>query len=65
MPAARPGIRVIFTSGYADGAVLDRTRIDAQDPFIARPFTGEALLRKVRDVLDAPPACERHPTPLP
>jgi PAS domain S-box-containing protein len=61
--AARPGIRVLFTSGYADSAVLDRARLDARDAFIAKPFTSEGLLRKVRDVLDAKPPVGPHPTP--
>ncbi|HEX7124838.1 MAG TPA: ATP-binding protein [Thermodesulfobacteriota bacterium] len=63
--AAHPGIRVLFTSGYAESAVLDRVRIDAQEAFIAKPFTGEALVRKVRDVLEAPPPCGDPPPPLP
>jgi PAS domain S-box-containing protein len=51
----RPGLRVLFVSGYTDDAVLLRgVRID-ETPFLAKPFTPAQLVRKVRDVLDSPP----------
>lgn len=51
----RPGLRVLFASGYTDDAVLLRgVRVD-EVPFLQKPFTPAQLLRKVRDVLQAPP----------
>ena len=46
----RPGTRLLFMSGYID----DRQRVIGPDEhFIGKPFSSAALLRKIRDVLDA------------
>ncbi len=53
---ARPGTRVLFASGYTDDTVLLRgIRVDELS-FIQKPFTPDQLTRRVREVLDAPPA---------
>jgi two-component system cell cycle sensor histidine kinase/response regulator CckA len=44
----RPGIRVLFMSGYTDNAAAP-----ASAPFLRKPFTPAALALKVREVLDA------------
>ena len=50
--ATRPGLRVLYMSGYADAAI---TRLAALDgPFVQKPFPPDTLLRKVREALDAP-----------
>jgi two-component system cell cycle sensor histidine kinase/response regulator CckA len=56
MREARPELRVLFMSGYPDDAVVRQGVIEDGAPFIQKPFTLEALARKVREVLDAPPA---------
>ncbi len=48
----RPDLRVLYMSGYPPQAMRDRGELDPDAAFIAKPFTGEALLRKVREVLD-------------
>jgi CheY-like chemotaxis protein len=48
----RPGIRVIFMSGYTDDAVLHRGVLEAGVAFVQKPLTPETLTRRVRDVLD-------------
>jgi signal transduction histidine kinase/CheY-like chemotaxis protein len=54
---ARPTLRVLFMSGYADSALLRRGPIQGGSHFIQKPFTAAALGRKVRDAIDAlPPA---------
>jgi CheY-like chemotaxis protein/two-component sensor histidine kinase len=51
---ARPGIRVLFMSGYTDDEVMRRGVIDGQTAFLQKPFTPDLLAHKVREVLDAP-----------
>ena len=55
-PAAlRPGLRVVYMSGYTDEAVGQQGVIEPNTHFLQKPFTAEALLRKLRLVLDEPP----------
>lgn len=49
----RPGLRVLFMSGYTDDAVLLHGVVEATDAFIQKPFTPLSLARKVREVIDA------------
>jgi len=51
--AARPAMKVLFTSGYTDDAVLQRGVQTEQAAFLAKPYTTEGLARKVREVLDS------------
>ena len=49
----RPGIRVIYMSGYANEVVFRRGVTDTTDEFLQKPFTTIGLTRKVRSVLAA------------
>ena len=51
---ARPGIRVLFMSGYTDDEVVRRGVIEGQTAFLQKPFTPDLLAHKVREVLDVP-----------
>jgi CheY-like chemotaxis protein len=47
-----PSIRILFVSGYADSALEEKGVRMAGAAFLRKPFSPDALLRKVRDVLD-------------
>ncbi len=49
--AGRPHTRVLFMSGYADHAIVQRDIIDAGRPFLQKPFAPDRLTARVRDVL--------------
>jgi signal transduction histidine kinase/CheY-like chemotaxis protein/CHASE3 domain sensor protein len=48
----RPGIPVLFMSGYTDDEVVRRGLRDGRAAFLQKPFTPEQLAFKVRQVLD-------------
>jgi len=45
-------MKVLYMSGYADDALGEHRVLDPSVAFIKKPFTPDALARKVRDVLD-------------
>ena len=48
----RPGLKVLFTTGYSRNAIVHHGRLDAGVQLISKPFTFEQLATRVRDVLD-------------
>jgi two-component system cell cycle sensor histidine kinase/response regulator CckA len=50
----RPELRVLFVSGYPDRALVHSEQRDAGTAFLQKPFTPDALGRKIREILDQP-----------
>ena len=48
----RPGVRLLFMSGYSETAVYSHGVIQAGAALIEKPFTPESLARQVREALD-------------
>jgi CheY-like chemotaxis protein len=48
-----PSIRVLYTSGYTDAAIVTNGRLDPGMVLLQKPFTSATLARKVREVLDS------------
>jgi PAS domain S-box-containing protein len=52
----RPGLRTLFLSGYTEELVGAKGALKGVDDFLAKPFTPDALARKVRELVDGPKA---------
>ena len=49
----RPGLKIIFTSGYTSESIVHLGILDPDVVFLPKPYTTTALAKKIRDVLDA------------
>jgi PAS domain S-box-containing protein len=50
--ARRPELRTLFMSGYTSHTMLDEARLDCDFPFLQKPFSGDTLAAKIREVLE-------------
>ncbi|KAJ0344841.1 hypothetical protein COL154_013985, partial [Colletotrichum chrysophilum] len=48
----RPGLKVIFTTGFTKNPVVHNGVLDHDVHFLAKPFTLDQLAAKLREVLD-------------
>lgn len=49
----RPGLPILYMSGFADEDVIRRGLLEAGQPFLQKPFAPDDLAREVRKMLDA------------
>ena len=49
----RPDLKVLFTSGYSENAIVHHGRLDPGVELLSKPYRRAALAAKVRKVLDA------------
>jgi PAS domain S-box-containing protein len=50
---ARPGLPVLFMTGYAQGSVLEHSHLEPGTQVLTKPFTLEALMAQVSDLIKA------------
>jgi PAS domain S-box-containing protein len=49
----RPNIKLLYMSGYTDGAILNSGILEDEAAFLQKPFSPDALTGKVREVLES------------
>jgi two-component system cell cycle sensor histidine kinase/response regulator CckA len=54
LKALRPGIRVLYISGYTQGAISQQGVLEEEAALLEKPFTADQLARAVREALDRP-----------
>lgn len=52
LASSRPELKTLYMSGYTDRAVVHQQVLDEKTPFIPKPYAPQALVNKVREVLD-------------
>jgi PAS domain S-box-containing protein len=50
----RRAMKVLYMSGYTDDAIVHHGVLEEGTPFIEKPFSPDALARRVREILDQP-----------
>jgi CheY-like chemotaxis protein len=53
MVSLRPGLKVLYMSGYTDDVIVDRGVLTQGTVLVQKPFTKRTLLQKVRKTLDS------------
>jgi PAS domain S-box-containing protein len=48
----RPELKVLYMSGYTDSAIVQQRMMEEARNFIQKPFVPDALVRRVREILD-------------
>jgi two-component system cell cycle sensor histidine kinase/response regulator CckA len=47
-----PDVPILFMSGYTDHDIVRRGLLDPNQPFLQKPFTPDALVRRVAELLE-------------
>jgi len=51
LTALKPGLPVLFISGYGDTSVVQRYVVEKGYSLLTKPFNGEQLVKSVREAL--------------
>jgi nitrogen-specific signal transduction histidine kinase len=54
LTAIHPGVRTLYASGYSDEALDQGFANEGQVPYLAKPFSTDGLLARIREVLESP-----------
>jgi len=49
----RPEVKILFSSGFTDGSLVQHGLLDGTEEIIIKPFMREDLIRRIRSVLEA------------
>ncbi len=60
LASSHPDTAVLYMSGYTDDAIVHHGVLQPGTNYIQKPFTPEALKRKVREILNAEEPLEDH-----
>jgi CheY-like chemotaxis protein len=52
--ALRPDLKVVFTSGYTENAIVHHGRLDPGVHLLSKPYRREDLARRLREVMGSP-----------
>jgi hypothetical protein len=47
----RPGLKVLFASGYFEGALVGKGQLETDVRFLAKPYRRKELAQKIEEVL--------------
>jgi two-component system cell cycle sensor histidine kinase/response regulator CckA len=54
LQSTRPGLKTLYITGHTDDTILRHGVVSQGVPILQKPFTMSGLVRKVREVLEAP-----------
>jgi len=57
----RPGLRVLYTSGYTQNAIVHNGTLDAGANLLSKPYRKNDLARRLRSVLEGAPPTPENP----
>ena len=52
LSSSRPRMKILYISGYTDGSIVENGELAQGSSFLEKPYSSDALARKVRQVLD-------------